>query len=262
MARTRGKEKFKSEDAREALLDAGWETLMARGLAPGLDHVTLKEAIERSGVPRTTAYRVFDGPDGALSAFRMALLARLQYGLDTGPIFELVTEMLSESRHIIESDDGAAKADLFREMVRVTFNQRLDDLAAESTWRAYVSNLAALGYADSQAFEREAVDVGDRFVPLFGELGKLFGFRPKADLTWLGLANILIAAADGAALRTLEDPSFDSILFTGDPERPWNGGSVMALAMFVTWCEPDPDADAPAELHRWIDFGPQESPSA
>jgi len=256
VARTRGKEKFKSDEAREALLDAGWETLVERGLVPGLDRVTLHEAIERSGVPRTTAYRVFSGPDGALGAFRAALLDRIQNGLDAQPSFDLVAELLAESEAILASGDGAAKADLFREMVRIGFNDRLEKLSAEPSWRAYVSTVAAMQFEGEGEVPGSAA-IGDRFVPLFEAMGDIFGFRPRQGLDWSTFASILVAAVDGAALRMLEDPSFRRIDLTGDRNRSWNGGSVIAMSMFLVWCEPDPGAESPADLHRWTSFRPE-----
>ncbi len=227
---------------------------MERGIAPGLDRVTLKEAIDRSGVPRTTAYRIFDGPEGALAEFRSALLERIQGGLEAEPSFDLVAELLAESGEILASGDATAKADLFREMIRIGFNHRLEMLSEAPSWRAYVSTLAAMRFSDADAAPTDTVDVGSRFVPLFEAMGEIFGFRPKADLTWGDFASILTAVLDGAALRMLEDPSFDSFSFTGDPDRPWNGASVLALSLFLVWCEPDPAAEVPADLQSWTAF--------
>jgi AcrR family transcriptional regulator len=254
VARTRGKEKFKAADARTALLDAGWEILVERGLVPGFDRVTLQEAVERSGVPRTTAYRVFSGPEGSLSVFREALLARIQIGLDAEPSFDLVAELLAESDHIVSGGDGAAKADLFREMIRIGFNDRLEKISAAPSWRAYISTIAALNFDGTATASQAAIKAGDRFVPLFEAMGEIFGFRPKPGLTWTDFASILVAAVDGAAIRMLEDPSFGSIDYSGDPDKPWNGASILALSLFVTWCEPDPDAQSPADLLTWTNF--------
>ena len=47
-------------ESRQALLDAGRELLESRGVAPGLDRVTCKEAIELSGRKATNRCEVFD----------------------------------------------------------------------------------------------------------------------------------------------------------------------------------------------------------
>lgn len=255
MARTRGKEKFKSEAAREALLDAGWEILVERGLVPGLDRVTLQESIARSGVPRTTAYRVFAGPEGALRGFHDALLARIQFGLDAESSFELVADLLAESADIIEGDDGVAKAGLFREMIRIGFNDRLERLSPTPAWRAYISTIAAMKFGGSGSAPSEAADAGDRFVPLFQAMGEIFGFRPRSGLEWRTFAGVLVAAVDGSAIRMLEDPGFDSIDFMDGSDRLWNGASIIALSLFLVWCEPDPEAETPADLATWTAFG-------
>jgi len=64
MSSNEPKKRLKAAESRRALLDAGLELLKSRGVAPGLDRVTLKEAIEVSGVPRSTAYRLYEGGRG------------------------------------------------------------------------------------------------------------------------------------------------------------------------------------------------------
>ena len=57
------KRKFTKDQARAALLGAGREILSEVGVSGGVGRVSLAEAINRSGVPRPSAYRVFGDSD-------------------------------------------------------------------------------------------------------------------------------------------------------------------------------------------------------
>lgn len=250
----RGRERFKADAARAALVVAGIEMLVERGVVPGLARVTLKDAIERSGVPRTTAYRVFAGEAGSLALFHEALIAQLDVSADVDVSLDLVAAMLDRNAPILESGDPEAKADLLREMIRVGFNSRVRVLMGQAEWRAYVSSVAGFE-GDYPTSPRRGPEY--RFGAMFEMLGGVFGFRPMPPLTWVGFGKLLMSALDGAALRTLVDPTFDDFSRPGeghDPEARWNGVSIIAEALFLVWCEPDLNVENRADLSRWTAF--------
>lgn len=256
MSRTRGPERFKADAAREALLDAGRDLLREHGIAPGLDRVRFEDAIERSGVPRTTAYRLFRGPGGPLARFRSSLLTTMGAVVAIEPTLAVVDKLLTDSGDVLERGDPHEMAELLYEVVRVAMNQRILDLSTDMSWRTYISTVAAsLGIEGEQSID--IAPVAEQFAAVFERVGELFGIRPRAPLDWAGLLNVLVAATDGAALRMLEDASFRDIelpTYAGAPDGSWNGGSVIALSLFLVWCEPDPDASRSAAIGDWSTF--------
>jgi hypothetical protein len=217
--------------------------------------VRLEEAIERSGVPRTTAYRVFKGPDGPLETFRAALLEDISVSWDEAQSFELTAELLASFDDVIASGDAAAMADAFKQIIRLAVNQRLHAQRQEMNWRAYVSTLLA---TDGAAAASAGVAAGERFVPLYRAIGEVFGVRPKPPLDWVGLSSVIVAVTDGSAMRALEDASIREIALDGpdtETDEHWDAAAVLTLGLFLVWCEPDPDAECTAALERWTAFG-------
>jgi len=251
MAPPRGKEKFKAAAAKQAILQAGEAILIEEGFAPGLDRVTLKAAIERSGVPRTTAYRVFPGEAGPLETFRAELMDHIDSPVDEQQSFDLVAELLAEAEDVLTQGDPAAMADLLKEMIRVAFNHRIQAIVDDITWRAYISTLAA-----TQEPASDSANVGERFVPLLEFIGTTFGIRPIPPATWSDFVTILVSLTDGGALRMLEDPRFATFTVPdGEADPPWTGTSLAAMSLFLVWCEADPEAPVSADLSRWTSFG-------
>ena len=180
------KKRLKAAESRRALLDAGLELLKSRGVAPGLDRVTLKEAIEVSGVPRSTAYRLYEGGRGQLEEYRADLLIDLDRPLEEGATAAAVVGLLEEGKAIIESQEPVAMAALLREMVRVSVQASIEEMAQSLEWQLYMSALAsAAGESDPALMEmfREASKKwGRRHVDLIVSTISSFGLRVRSDI--------------------------------------------------------------------------------
>jgi len=110
----------KAADSISQLLTAGRELLEERGLAPGLGRVSLNDAIERSGIPRSSAYRLYSGGPGPLESYRVALLSDVTSDfLDRAERFEAVERTLLEHKSQIDNGDSAELATALREIIRV-----------------------------------------------------------------------------------------------------------------------------------------------
>jgi AcrR family transcriptional regulator len=260
MSSNEPKKRLKAAESRRALLDAGLELLESRGVAPGLDRVTLKEAIEVSGVPRSTAYRLYEGGKGQLEEYRADLLADLGKSLDNGPTMAALERVLGEVAPLTESQDPVKMAAALREVLRVTINTNVEAVVNSLEWRVYMSSLVSLGTGESadagmtDAFRVVALDFGERFVEIFALVSRTFGLRPRDPLTLHDFGVLVSATLEGTALRQHLDPGLANMKRATGPDgqlQSWNAAGIAVESLVVTWFERDPAASASADLGPW-----------
>lgn len=264
MSSNEPKKRLKAAESRRALLDAGLELLKSRGVAPGLDRVTLKEAIELSGVPRSTAYRLYEGGKGQLEEYRADLLSDLDNSVDTAPTMAAIEKVLAEVAPLIESQDPLKLAQALREVLRVTVNTNVESVTKSLEWRVYMSSLASLGTgaeADpemTEAFRLAASEFGERFVEFFDHLITVFGLRLRDSFTLHDFGALVSATIEGAALRQHVDPRLANMKRPTGPEgelQSWNAAGVAIEGFLVSWFQPDLHAKATADLGSWTAWG-------
>ncbi len=254
------KKRLKAAESRRALLDAGLELLKSRGVAPGLDRVTLKDAIELSGVPRSTAYRLYEGGKGQLDEYRADLLSDLDNSVDIEPTLAAIKQVLAEVAPLIESKDPVQLATALREVLRMTVNTDVDSVVNSLEWRVYMSSLASLGTgvdADpdmTEAFRVAAAEFGERFVKFFDHLISVFGLRPRDALTLQDFGVLVSATIEGAALRQHVEPRLVNMKRATGPDgqlQAWNAAGITIEGLLVICFEQDPNAVVSADLGQW-----------
>lgn len=255
---------MKAAESRRALLDAGSQLLKERGVAPGLDRVTLKDAIELSGVPRSTAYRLYEGGKGQLEEYRADLLSDLDNSVMSEPAFEAVERVLEEHADELASKDPIALGRVLREVLRQAANNNIEATVASIEWRVFMSSLASLGTGDHNEpalealFAEASAEFVERYGTLFDRLCTTFGLRVREPLTHEQLGLLITATVEGVALRQHLEPQLGAIMRpTGvnGEMQPWNAGAIAIEALVLTSFEPDPDAEVAADLMSWSAFG-------
>ncbi|MEL6983451.1 MAG: hypothetical protein AAFO29_13580, partial [Actinomycetota bacterium] len=113
------RQRLSHEQAKAALLEAGRQLLVERGLDIGLGLVTLNAAIVESGVPRASAYRVFEREDADPQvAFRTELLVSY---IESDPLAkrrEAAQVIADDTLLALQSTDPVVLANALREGIR------------------------------------------------------------------------------------------------------------------------------------------------
>jgi len=259
-----GKRKFTRDQARTALLDAGKEILNEVGLSGGIGRVTLAEAINRSGVPRPSAYRVFGETDLVpQSAFQEELIIAITEG---GPVLDL--SLLAEpARLVLAQVEGlgveVTPDDLtwhLRELVRLAAVAALPATPLDTPIGVYMSVLAStLGAAPSTRVEAAARQAEQAMVhalmPFLRETLTSFGIRLRDEWTFLDLSGTLLAAILGVlATRRVTPASPELQLPTGkDGEiQPWPPLGIALLGIVGQATAPDPRMVVSARPASWF----------
>lgn len=250
------------DEARAALIEAGKELLLERGLDIGLGLVTLNAAIVESGVPRASAYRVFERDDlDPQVAFRTDLL--ISYIL-SDPLEKRRASAQAITDDVLEAlatDDPIALALAMREAIRLGFAGNVVSLAEDPNWRIIGPSWAATALTDWAPEELvQAHREGDMasvryFVPLYKEVSRACGLRLRPELDWATFALLANSTAASATFYMKYHPELRSIMRPTGPNgemRPWSHAAILVEGLAMTSFVKDPDAAASADLTSWI----------
>ncbi len=192
-------------------MDAAHEALRQHGVTSGLDAVTLDGAISDSGVPRGSAYKLWQSDEQTpQDGFRRAVVLDILRTLpaSTGlPSTEGVYAEAVESISTLDLDNPDDNAYALRELTRVVtaFNHlRLED---GENWRIYGAlRTAAMTRFGDDTEIMDAIREGEEFLingyaDLYGSVADLLGYRLKGDLTLTEFSAVTFALNEGLVHR-------------------------------------------------------------
>lgn len=258
------KRKFTKDQARNALLVAGREMLTEVGLSGGVGRVTLAEAINRSGVPRPSAYRVFGETElDPQRAFHEELIIDIT---EVGPSLDLASLAAPVRGVLAQVDEIGVEAtpeDLtwyLRELVRLAAVAASDAKFTDTPIGVYLSVLASTLDTERndrvEAAARQAEEaMVNAFIPFLREALTSFGLRLRDGWTFLDLSSTLLAAILGALLTARVTPASPELqLLTGkdDDMQAWTPLGITLLGIAGQATEPDPRMVASAQPARWF----------
>lgn len=258
------KRKFTRDQARTALLEAGREMLHEVGLSGGVGRVTLAEAINRSGVPRPSAYRVFGETElDPQRAFHEELIIDIT---ELGPSLNVQT-LATPVQGVLSEVEGlgveATPEDLtwyLRELVRRAGAAATAADFTETPIGVYMSVLAStLDAARNERVEAAARQAEEAtvnaFIPFLREALTAFGLRLRDGWTFLDFSGALSSAILGALLTARVSPGSPEMqLPTGrnGENEPWTPLSITLLGITGQASEPNPRMVTSAQPHRWF----------
>ena len=262
---TRGKRRFTAPQARLALLEAGVELLGEVGLESGLARITFSAAVERSGVPRPSAYRVFsDGAFDPQDEYRMSLLLHLlevsasNQNLDDG--FDAAGDSATELIGHLQSGDGDRMAFVLREGIRLGTNLMWQGTTVEEA--AFLAAAISL-VVDPEphpplldAYRRHRAVAVATNMDFYGARLDLFGLRMRRGLELADLASVLGMARDqiwDGNLTYGPEPVFHRSTGLDGELQAWTPFGVTCEGIVLAMVEPDPDAPQSARLASWLE---------
>lgn len=258
------KRKFTKDQARNALLVAGREMLTEVGLSGGVGRVTLAEAINRSGVPRPSAYRVFGetelDPQRAFHEELIIDITEVGPALDVASLAEPVRNVLAEVEQIGVEATPDDLTWYLRELVRQASIAAGDATFTETPIGVYMSVLASTLDAarndrvEAAARQAEEVTV-NAFIPFLREALTSFGLRLRDGWTFLDLSGALISSILGALLTARVTPASPELQLgtgKGDETQAWTPLGITLLGIIGQATEPDPRMVASAQPARWF----------
>jgi len=250
-----GKRKFTAEQAREALLATGLEMLDL--VSPGTTHVSLADAINRSGVPRPSAYRVFgNGDDDPQTEFQLQLIERV-IGEHPGLFNDLsspeIDAILSGVNNVDTplDEDGLTRA--LVDLCRASAHHSVHQLSTNSRYGVYLSAMAMVRTSNCERIELALDEMRTAHAEVHGarfrEWLSSFGLRLREGWT------------EAAYYRSCNDATMGAILSakgsTGDEVDAavsWLASTYVALTALAT--EPDPRRITSAQPVEMLSVAP------
>jgi len=257
-----GERKYrKAADSKALLIQAGRELLAERGLAPGLSRVTLNDAIERSGIPRSSAYRLYSGGPGPLESFRLALLESISSDHLAGAHrWDSVTAAIEAHVGDFDSDEPERMALALREIIRAGVAISIRDWIESMGFYVVASSMVAASSpgpendADVEVLRSGEDQLVESLVPILRSIADLAGLRLRTGLTWDSFVRIITSAIDGIALRHVVDPVLMSIERATGPDgsmQEWTSAAIILESLVFAHSEADPKRTNSADLSVW-----------
>lgn len=237
-----GKRKFTAEQARDALLATGFEMLQSVGPA-GVATVSLAEAINRSGVPRPSAYRVFGGgeldPQGAFQEQLVLKVIELEPGMDLTVLERAVSPFLERANDPDDPPSADELTEILVETVRVSADTIIDFMLSDTKSGVYLSAMALIRTGtDSERIETAIAAHRDRvassYQGYYRDLLSAFGLRLRPGWSDTDLFTVFNDATFGAVLAA----KASSEASPPNNTSSWLAATFIALTALAT--EPDP----------------------
>lgn len=258
--------RLKASESRDALVQSGrelWEENSATADPVGVDFM---DAVDRSGVARSTAYRLFtDGSGSAQHNYQHALLSHLvkeaedvEYEATSGPIEELMASVAGD----IESLDSTQLAHLTAQLIRLSVESEMDSLARTPNFWLGIAANAATGASNGNSEAateirttlRDAA-IPEQYVEMYRQLTSAIGARLRPGWTWERFYTAMNAAIIGCALRTELHPELMTMERPTGPdgaEETWQVAATIAQGIALVALEPHPRMRAPVDLMNWL----------
>ena len=244
------------DDVRSRLVEAALRILLEDGIAASLKGVSFSDVVDRSGVPRATAYRALSGNINETPSewIRTELLKATIRAAPGGEEYQSTSatafKVLSDNSEALDHGTARQVTDVMREAIRVSCEDNYNTLQGSIFWRACIAmegSIASQGdSADPEILaefeERERNSIDD-FAELYDAMGAVFGLGIKAPYSWRQIAAASASLVEGIAIRArISDEVGPTMRRTGPggKEVEWTLLGIGFEALICAMTEPIP----------------------
>ena len=252
------------DEVRERVLREAQDLLSGHGLTVSLSHLNFDEVIARSGVPRTTAYRVWPRKE----RFLEDLLRRLAdecspYGGVLDPASaEAALDALDALADHLETPEGRWLT--LVEVCRVASQHHFKDAGSAPPWRTYLALIATLRSLGDDPLSQDILERVRRtettaitaMAATYETIVGVVGYRLR-DLpgAFAALTHVGAATAEGMLLLADLRPRAFAPLGEIDPFQtghaaPWSIAAIGYTSALIGLLEPDPAFDVTSARAR------------
>jgi hypothetical protein len=239
------------------------DILREDGLGTGVERISLGRAVERAGVPRASAYRLWShmamSPQQAFQHELLNHLAAQDMGgeRDLGTTTAAATRVLQEAGPIGEMtpDD---RWNLMRELIRVATAANLNAVTISPLWQAWIGVVGAAASRNLDADDEfhHAIWLGEerattRYVGLYQTMAATFGIRLREPYSYRHFATASAALTEGLAIRDRVSAYVRHILRptgAGGADQEWTLFAVAMEGLVRQFFEADPDSPHPTPI--------------
>lgn len=256
LRRTARRPRLSDAETEQRMLDAGVRLVAERGLSLSLEHLSMEELVQDSGVSRTSSYRRWPTKD----LFAADLLLRLAHATDLPADLPdglpgLISDLAELGTRAGDLGSAAARRDLVVAVLRIAVGRDFEAMLGSPAWRTHVALRAAhLGLPDGDLRAQVAAALRDterrfteRRAAVFAALADLIGYRlTVADARgWLRMSGTLGAVATGLLVRGYADPESVTATtraapFGSSTPADWSEATLASVGVLLGAIEPDP----------------------
>ena len=237
------------------VLEVAVDLVSQQGLTVGLGHLSFDEIIQKAGVSRTTAYRVWPRKERFLEDLLRSLadVVSPYYGDWANDIGEKTFDMLKANLSELATAEG--RWAMMVEACRVAVNEWAVSVASTPTWKTFLAlittmrSLADQELADELRRRLRVADQrgADKIERLYQHAWRLLGFRPRGvtakDVVYLGALSLEGAMLQSETLPEVFEPLGMIDPFATGRVAEWTLNSIAYASAICCTLEPDPNYD-------------------
>lgn len=229
------KQRLSAQQTRDRLVLAGLDALALNGLSVGLDAISLDQAVQDAGVPRSSAYAALSNGEGSPQEVLQRAVLMEAVATRSETIDGLMAQV---GEFVAAPPEGLSGRALFRELIRIGGNYHFDGLSDSRAWRIVyairaIVNTGAPATQDAELIawlaETDSELRNQTIDTLYKPLAELFGLQPRPQYgedAWSLMEIAHSAVIEGLAMRSALDASkyFDELRHVdeSDGESNWS----------------------------------------
>jgi AcrR family transcriptional regulator len=252
-------------ETKSALLTAGVQILVERGLDAGLNPVTLNDAIRASDVPRASAYRLFAEEDAdPQDAFRVKLVLSFVADDPLKPRREALVEIIADLLQELNGHSPAERASKLRQVVRQSLLGTRSLMAGDKGWAVVAPMWASTALSPNPSPEMvDSLRVWSRartftYLPIWKQLAADCGFRLRPGIDWLTFCTLVRSSAAMEWIGGANHPQLRRIQRPTGPDgalQDWSLSGIVVEGLLLSCIEPDPEAEVEVgvDARSWLE---------
>lgn len=234
-------------EARSRLISAAFARLRHDGIHISVNHLSFEELIRESGVPRSTAYRIWGSKEEFFDAVLASIPSASAAERDQSSTWSLAAKAIESMQAGLSTPAG--RRAILMETMRVAASHHLDSVTSTQEWRNWIGLAVGLGslpaaVRDQITAELRVQELGriEAMAAFYGRVATVLGLRMKPefgdDFRILTIAAGAFMDGLGVLRSVLPAESEQRFTVTG---KEWSIASIGYAAVFDRFVEVDPD---------------------
>lgn len=248
---------------RRRILEAGIDQVVAGGgLTISIDHLNFEQIVKDSGVPRSTAYRLWDG--GREEYFRDLILELAGADWYASAVFldeTILTATNAVAGRLGELSSLEGRRSVLEDAVRLALKASYRTVQANIRWRTYVAlNAATLVHPDeplrgelAKRLRKSEKASIEKVVSFYQDIYLVLGVQMKDGFDFDDLALAGASIVEGLALRRVFAPEVaERDHFRDGDSEPWSLVAVCYLGILYQMIDFVDNYDPQAALQEYF----------
>lgn len=267
--RTTKAHRWTADEIRAQMLRSALHLVRANGLTIGFEQIQMDEIIRASGVPRSSAFRLWESRGAFIDELLVEVAETSSHRLIDHSDLANTVLLINQNQHLLDTPSG--RRALMLEVIRLSLEDRYFAVIDSTEWQAVLSlSTSLLGGMPSVLRDRLTVALStgtsgfiDHMSESYRSVMDIIGFRMKVEACgdYRLFAVLCSALVEGLVILHATSPQLTDNFFPGpstlSAPTDWSPISLGVLALFDRFMEPNEKYDYTSALKRLDAIDPE-----